>query len=108
MAGILHRDPPPLPVIPFGAEWGDVIGRLLAKDVDQRYPDAAALVRDLASLERLTQGQPVIWPRRSGGGTVADPAVDRGPSLRDRAADRMTNPSTGASSNISVTPSWTN
>jgi serine/threonine protein kinase/tetratricopeptide (TPR) repeat protein len=64
MAGILHRDPPPLPVIPFGAEWGDVIGRLLAKDVDQRYPDAAALLRDLGSLERLTQGQPVTWPRR--------------------------------------------
>jgi eukaryotic-like serine/threonine-protein kinase len=61
MASILHRDPPPLPPIVHGVEWGQILSGLLAKDPDLRYPDAGALLRDLARLGKLSRGERVAW-----------------------------------------------
>lgn len=62
IAAILHKSPPPLPLVPFFVEWTDILGRLLAKDPEHRYQSATALLRDLDLLDRRRQGEPVIWP----------------------------------------------
>ena len=67
MAAILNRRPAPLPPLAYGHEWSQVLDRLLAKAPEHRYPDAGALLEDLARLKRLTEGQSVAWP---------EPAVD--------------------------------
>jgi len=44
-----------------------VLGKMLEKDRDLRYPDVDSLVRDLEALERnlpIDAGEPTIWPPR--------------------------------------------
>ena len=62
IAAILHKSPPPLPLVPYFVEWTDILGRLLAKDPEQRYQSAIALLHDLELLDRRRLGEPVIWP----------------------------------------------
>lgn len=62
MAAILGRKPAPLTLIPYASDWSRVLDRLLAKNPDHRYPNAGALLDDLARLGRLADGQPVVWP----------------------------------------------
>ena len=63
MAGILNGSVPPLPILSFAKEWGDILDRLLAKDADERYPTARALLDDLSLLERIARGDDVAWLR---------------------------------------------
>lgn len=60
------------PGLPPGTDT--VIGRLLSKDPSQRYPDAAALLGDLAA---LTEGKPpsVFGPARAGPSFRAPPTA---------------------------------
>lgn len=55
---IVHTDPPaPLDINPqLKPEWTVILGRLLAKSPNERYPDGFALKRDL---EALRDGQPL-------------------------------------------------
>jgi eukaryotic-like serine/threonine-protein kinase len=62
MAAILAARPAPLTLIPYAADWSRVLDRLLAKNPDHRYPDAGALLDDLARLVHIAGGQPVVWP----------------------------------------------
>ena len=62
MAAILHRSPAPLPAILHRDEWSHILARLLQKNADDRYPNAAALVDDLALLKQVVIGRRVSWP----------------------------------------------
>jgi serine/threonine protein kinase/tetratricopeptide (TPR) repeat protein len=62
MAAILHRSPAPLPAILHRDEWSHILARLLQKNPDDRYPNAAALVDDLALLKQVVIGRRVSWP----------------------------------------------
>ncbi len=62
MAAILHRSPAPLPAILHRDEWSHILARLLHKSSDDRYPNAAALVDDLALLKQVVIGRRVSWP----------------------------------------------
>ncbi len=62
MANILQRSAPPLPAMLHREEWTQVLQRLLQKKPDERYPDAAALLQDLALLKQLIIGRRVAWP----------------------------------------------
>lgn len=76
MAAILQRPPAALPAIPFVGAWSRVLMQLLAKDPERRYPDAAALLRDLARLKRLMEGRRVRWaPVQSSHHVATEPSV---------------------------------
>ncbi len=62
MAAILHDPPLPLPAAPHVAEWTRILGRLLAKDTEARYPSAEALLVELKVFARLVGGARVDWP----------------------------------------------
>ncbi len=65
IAAILHEAPPPLPAMPYVVEWNFVLERLLAKDADQRYATADALLNDLSLFESVARGETTAWPRRA-------------------------------------------
>ncbi len=51
-----------------------VLGKMLEKDRDARYPDVDTLIRDLEALERgfpIDAGEPSIWPARGADGKPA-------------------------------------
>jgi tetratricopeptide (TPR) repeat protein len=78
IAAILDSSPPPLPPMPHGEEWRQiVVERLLAKEAEHRYPDAAALLRDLGLMKQIVQGLRVTLSSR----TSVDPSTRRRPSI---------------------------
>jgi eukaryotic-like serine/threonine-protein kinase len=62
MAAILQRSTPPLPAMVHREQWTQVLQRLLQKNPDDRYPDAASLLEDLALLKQIIIGRRVAWP----------------------------------------------
>ncbi len=78
IAAILDSSPPPLPSMPHGEEWRQiVVERLLAKEPEHRYTDAAALLRDLGLMKQIVQGLRVELPFR----TAIDASTRRRPSI---------------------------
>jgi tetratricopeptide (TPR) repeat protein len=78
IAAILDSSPPPLPPIPHGEEWRQiVVDRLLAKEPEHRYTDASALLRDLGLMKQIVQGMRVELPSR----TSIDGSTRRRPSI---------------------------
>ena len=72
--GVHEEDPPgeepPVPLLLPGID--NVLSRMLAEDPEDRYPDATALLADLAALERATTG--------NGGARTLGPARRRVPA----------------------------
>jgi eukaryotic-like serine/threonine-protein kinase len=78
IAAILDSSPPPLPPMPHGEEWRQiVVDRLLAKQPEHRYTDAASLLRDLGLMKQIVQGLRVSLPSR----TSIDASTRRRPSI---------------------------
>jgi TolB-like protein/Tfp pilus assembly protein PilF len=78
IAAILDSSPPPLPPMPHGEEWRQVVvERLLAKEPEHRYADAAALLRDLGLMKQIVQGLRVALPSRAsiGASTRRRPSI---------------------------------
>jgi eukaryotic-like serine/threonine-protein kinase len=65
IAAILDSTPAPLPALPHAAEWRQILDRLLAKEPEQRYADAAALLRDLAVMREVVEGRRASLPHRA-------------------------------------------
>ena len=64
--------------MPHGEEWRQiVVERLLAKEPEHRYPDAAALLRDLGLMKQIVQGLRVTLPSRAS----VDSSARRRPSI---------------------------
>ncbi len=62
-----------------------VLGRMLEKDRDRRYPDIDALLRDLEALDRglpIEAGEPTIWPPRGADGKP-------GPAQRTKTGSKL-------------------
>ncbi|HJZ82572.1 MAG TPA: serine/threonine-protein kinase, partial [Pyrinomonadaceae bacterium] len=57
MANILHREPEPLPLHVLPAELAEVLGKMLAKDVDARYQTVFDNAADLKRLQRQIELQ---------------------------------------------------
>jgi tetratricopeptide (TPR) repeat protein len=89
IAAILDSSPPALPPMPHGEEWHQlIIERLLAKEPEHRYPDAAALLRDLGLMKQIVQGLRVTLPSR----TSIDASTRRRPSIAVLPFDVQTRP----------------
>jgi len=67
---LFHHDPPPLDEEALGAPPGlaDVVARALAKDPEERYPEAGAMLTDLRA---LSAGGPAVEPRPRAGPATA-------------------------------------
>ncbi len=90
---ILDTEPPPLTGLEAGLEprLPAVLGRMLAKDRDERFPDAAAVVAELATLERELPPEILTKPARLTT-TPTDPTV----AISTDEADRPTGADGGA------------
>ncbi|HSS21266.1 MAG TPA: protein kinase [Pyrinomonadaceae bacterium] len=52
LANILQREPEPLNIAAFPADLGEIIDKMLAKDIDARYATIAGVVSDLKKLQK--------------------------------------------------------
>jgi TonB family protein len=78
---IAFMDPPPLEELRPGIDQGLVrlVGRCLAKQAGDRYPDCAAVRRDLDAVRRVTAGGVIVDAPQTFAPTPAAPPTPTGP-----------------------------
>ena len=89
---IAFMDPPPLEELCPGIDPGLVrlVGRCLAKQAGDRYPDCAAVRRDLDAVRRVTAGGVIVdAPQTFAPTPTAPPKTPSSPALPERLSDTL-------------------